>query len=151
VLCQYGSRGSSVSIVSGYGLDDRAIEVRSPAEARYFSSNLCVQTGSEAHPASCAMGMEGHFPGDKVLIYDLGIKWGSVVSVTLRPRFIPGQTTPGSHWTAGWVGPRADLDTEDREKSFCLCWGSNLDRLIVQYVVRHYTDWATPAPNRTCY
>jgi hypothetical protein len=27
------SRGSSVSIVSGYGLDDRAIEVRSPAEA----------------------------------------------------------------------------------------------------------------------
>jgi hypothetical protein len=26
--------GSSVSIVSGYGLDDRAIEVRSPAEAK---------------------------------------------------------------------------------------------------------------------
>jgi hypothetical protein len=29
-----GSRGSSVSIVSGDGLDDLAIEVRSPAEAR---------------------------------------------------------------------------------------------------------------------
>jgi hypothetical protein len=29
-----GSRGSSVSIVSGYGLDDRAIEVRSPREAK---------------------------------------------------------------------------------------------------------------------
>jgi hypothetical protein len=28
--------GSSVSIVSGYGLDGRAIEVRSPAEARDF-------------------------------------------------------------------------------------------------------------------
>jgi hypothetical protein len=28
--------GSSVSIVSGYGLDDRAIEVRSPAEAKIF-------------------------------------------------------------------------------------------------------------------
>jgi hypothetical protein len=28
------SRGSSVSVVSGYGLDDRAMEVRSPAEAR---------------------------------------------------------------------------------------------------------------------
>jgi hypothetical protein len=28
--------GSSVSIVSGYGLDDRAIEVRSPAEAKVF-------------------------------------------------------------------------------------------------------------------
>jgi hypothetical protein len=28
--------GSSVSIVSGYGLGDRAIEVRSPAEAKGF-------------------------------------------------------------------------------------------------------------------
>jgi hypothetical protein len=28
--------GSSVSIVSGYGLDDRMIEVRSPAEAKGF-------------------------------------------------------------------------------------------------------------------
>jgi hypothetical protein len=28
--------GSSVSIVSDYGLDDRAIEVRSPAEAKAF-------------------------------------------------------------------------------------------------------------------
>jgi hypothetical protein len=28
------SQGSSVSIVSDYGLDDRAIEVRSPAEAK---------------------------------------------------------------------------------------------------------------------
>jgi hypothetical protein len=28
--------GSSVSIVSGYGLDDRAIEVRSPAEVKGF-------------------------------------------------------------------------------------------------------------------
>jgi hypothetical protein len=30
------NRGSSVSIVSGYGLDDRAIEVRSPAETKGF-------------------------------------------------------------------------------------------------------------------
>jgi ABC-type sulfate transport system permease subunit len=30
------SRGSSVSIVSGYGLSHRAIEVRSPAEAKGF-------------------------------------------------------------------------------------------------------------------
>jgi hypothetical protein len=30
------SRGNSVSIVSGYGLDDLVIKVRSPAEARGF-------------------------------------------------------------------------------------------------------------------
>jgi hypothetical protein len=59
------SRDSSVSMVSDYGLDDRAIEVRSPAEAREFSSSLCVQTGSEAHPASCAVGTGGPFPGFK--------------------------------------------------------------------------------------
>jgi hypothetical protein len=46
-------------------LDDRAIGVRSPAEVRDFSSNLCVQTGSGAHPASCPMGTGGPFPGGK--------------------------------------------------------------------------------------
>jgi hypothetical protein len=30
-----------------------------------FSSSLCVQTGSGAHPASCTVGTEGHFPGAK--------------------------------------------------------------------------------------
>jgi hypothetical protein len=49
------SRFSSGSRVSDYGLDDRANEVRSPAEARDVSSNLCIQTGSGAHPASCTM------------------------------------------------------------------------------------------------
>jgi hypothetical protein len=57
--------GSSGSIVSGYGLDDRAIEVRSPAGAKDFFSNLFVQTGSGAHPASCTMGTGGPFPGAK--------------------------------------------------------------------------------------
>jgi hypothetical protein len=46
VIYNKWSRGSSVSTVSGYGLDDRAIEVWSPAGAEDFSSNLCVQTGS---------------------------------------------------------------------------------------------------------
>jgi hypothetical protein len=57
--------GSSGSIVSDYGLDDRAIGVRSPAGATDFSSILCVQTGSGAHPASCTMGTGGPFPGGK--------------------------------------------------------------------------------------
>jgi hypothetical protein len=34
--------------VSEYGVDDRAIGVRSPAGAKDFSSSLCVQTGSGA-------------------------------------------------------------------------------------------------------
>jgi hypothetical protein len=56
---------SSGSVVSGYGLDDRVIDVRSTAGTTDFSSSLCVQTGSGAHPASCTMGIRGPFPGGK--------------------------------------------------------------------------------------
>jgi hypothetical protein len=59
------TRGSSVTVVSGYGLDDEAIGVRCPARAEDFSSSLCVQTGSEVQPASCPMGTGGRFPGGK--------------------------------------------------------------------------------------
>jgi hypothetical protein len=59
------SLGSSVSILSGYGLDDREIEVRSPAGAKDFPFILCVQTGSGAHQVSCTMGTGGPFPGAK--------------------------------------------------------------------------------------
>jgi hypothetical protein len=41
---------------------------------------------------------------------------GGVVSVTPRPRFSTGDRTPGTHYTGGWVGHRADLDTEVRRK-----------------------------------
>jgi hypothetical protein len=39
--------------------------VRSPTEAEDFSSNLCVQTGSGAHPASCRVGTGGSLSGGK--------------------------------------------------------------------------------------
>jgi hypothetical protein len=51
-----------------------------------------------------------------LLILDLGTRWGWVVSVTPRSRFSPGERTPGTHCTGGWVGPRAGLDTETRGK-----------------------------------
>jgi hypothetical protein len=65
-FCQYQQEpGSSVSIVSDYGLDDLANGVRSPAGAKDFLSILCVQTGSGAHPASCTMGTGGPLTGAK--------------------------------------------------------------------------------------
>jgi hypothetical protein len=63
--------------------------------------------------------------------------------------FTPGERTPGTHCTGGWVGPRAGLYTEARGKILCLCRGSNPDRPVVQPVVRHYTDWATQLPIQT--
>jgi hypothetical protein len=73
--------------VSDYGLD-WAIGVRSPAWAKDFSSNLCVQTGSGAHPASCTMGAGGPFPG---------AKRGRVVTLTTHPHLVPRSRTSRSH------------------------------------------------------
>jgi hypothetical protein len=75
------SRVSSGSIVSDYWLDDRAIGVGSPAGAKDFSSSLCVQTGSGAHPASCPMGTGGLFPG---------AKRGRGVTLTTHPHLVLG-------------------------------------------------------------
>jgi hypothetical protein len=44
-----------------------AIVVQSPAEAKDFSSILCVQTGSGVHAASCTMGTGSPIPGGKAL------------------------------------------------------------------------------------
>jgi hypothetical protein len=54
-----GEPGSSVGIATGYGLDGPGIESRVGAR---FSAP--VQTGPEAHPASCTMGT-GSFPGGR--------------------------------------------------------------------------------------
>jgi hypothetical protein len=70
-----------------------------------------------------------------LLILNLGTRWGLVVSVTPRPRFTPGERTPDTHCTG--------LDAEARRKILYLCRGS---KPVVQSVVSHYNDWATPAP-----
>jgi hypothetical protein len=61
--------------------------------------------------------------------------------------FTPGERTPGTHCTGGWVDPRAGLDTEAKGKILCPRRESNPDRPVVQPVVRHYTAWASPAPS----
>jgi hypothetical protein len=67
--------GSSGSIVSDYGLDDRPIGVRSPAGANDFSSSLCVQTGSRAHPPPVQ--------------WVPGVKRGRGVMLTTHPYLVP--------------------------------------------------------------
>jgi hypothetical protein len=49
---------------------------RSSAEAKDFSSTVCVQTISEAHPASNTIGTGGPFPG---------LKRGRDVTLTTHP------------------------------------------------------------------
>jgi hypothetical protein len=54
--------------------------LRSPTEAEDFSSSVCIQTGSGAHPASCPMGTGVHSPG---------VKHGQGVMLTTHPRLVP--------------------------------------------------------------
>jgi hypothetical protein len=53
------SRGSSVSIMSDYGLDDRGWI---PDRGRGFFISPLLSHGSGAHPASYTMGTGGSFP-----------------------------------------------------------------------------------------
>jgi hypothetical protein len=71
---------SSGSIVSDYGMDNRVIEVRSPTGAEDFSSSPCVQTGSEAHPASYPMGTGVLSPG---------VKCGRGVTLATHTHLVP--------------------------------------------------------------
>jgi hypothetical protein len=57
---RWRSWGSSVNIMSDYGLDDRG---SIPGRSKGFSFRLCVQTSSEAHPVSYPMGTRGSILG----------------------------------------------------------------------------------------
>jgi len=49
-------------------------------------------------------------------------------------RLYAGERNLGTHCRGGWVGPRASLDKEVREKISFLCRGSNLRYPVVQSV-----------------
>jgi hypothetical protein len=71
-----------------------------------------------------------------------------VVSITPRPRFSPGKETPKPIvQEAGWA-PEPVWMQRIEEKS-CASVGDRT--LVVQSVVRHYTDCATPAQNAVSY
>jgi hypothetical protein len=83
--CDTWNWGSSVSIVSDYRLDDWG---SIPGRGYDFSSSLCVQTSSEAHPASCPVGTAGSIPG---------VKRGWVVMLTTHPHLAPRSGTSRSY------------------------------------------------------
>jgi hypothetical protein len=63
-----------------------------------------------------------------------------------RLSFTPGERTSLSIvQEAGWA-PEPVWKQRLEEESFCICRGSNPNCPVVQSVVRHCTDWATPAP-----
>jgi hypothetical protein len=77
--CIYKYNISSVSIVSGYRLDDQAIVVRFPAEAEDLSSSLCVLTapGSTQPPVQRVAG-----------VLSSEVKSGRGVTLTTHPHLV---------------------------------------------------------------
>jgi hypothetical protein len=72
---------SSVSIISLYGLNDRVIYIFDPWHRRKdFYSNLCVQTGSGAHPDPVQW-----VPG----VLSPGLKRGRGAKLTTHPNIVP--------------------------------------------------------------
>jgi hypothetical protein len=89
----------------------------------------------------------GRRGGIALLILNLGTKWGWVVSITTRPRFTPGKGPPVPiEQEAGWAPEPVWMQRLEEKSSASVADQTS----VVQSVVRHYTDWATPAPNVTC-
>jgi hypothetical protein len=57
---------SAVGIATGYGLDDRVVEVRLPVGAKILFLQV-VQTGFGINPTSYPKGNGGSFPGGKAV------------------------------------------------------------------------------------
>jgi hypothetical protein len=97
--------------VSDFGLDDWATGVRSPAGAKDFSSSLCIQTGSEAHPASCKW-----VPG----VLSPGLKRGRGVTLTTHPHQVPRSWMSRSYTSSPPIATRACSGTAFR--LLCVKW-----------------------------
>jgi hypothetical protein len=73
---------------------DWTTAVRSPTEAKDFSSSLCVQTRYEAHPASYPMATRGSFPG---------VKGGRGVTLTTHPHLVPRSSMSRSYISSPFI------------------------------------------------
>jgi hypothetical protein len=88
LLCYSYSYWAGVAQSMYCPTSDWTTGVRSLAETKDFSFRLCVQTGSEAHPASCTMGTDGPFPG---------VMRGSGVTLATHPHLSRGQEWVGAY------------------------------------------------------
>jgi hypothetical protein len=70
---------------------------------------------------------------------------GSEWSASRPGRFTPRERAPDTHWTGGWLGPRAVLAAVVKRKIPSPRRKSNPRTPIVQLVAQRYTDWVITA------
>jgi hypothetical protein len=61
------------------------------------------------------------------------------------PAALPPGKSPGTHWIAGWMGPRAVLNAVVKRKIPSSHRESNRRTPIVHPVAQRYTDWTITA------
>ena len=113
-----------------YGNQTRVREIRPMATSSYMvhTYTYTVKEVKWSHYRPGVAQRVGR--GIALLFHDRGTRRGWVVSSTSWQHFTPGER-PGTHFTGGWVGPRAGLEE------------LKISSLPVQPVVSRYTDWAT--------
>jgi hypothetical protein len=114
------------------------VNIESSEEAKDFSSSLCVQSSSEAHPASYPMGTGGPFPG---------VKRGWRVALTTHPylllKFRINKNYNFSHSWRLHGSSGAALLLSFKNRIFTYCYRNKslwLIRLCLQLVTRHLYD-----------
>jgi hypothetical protein len=70
-------------------------------------------------------------------------------SASRSGRFTPEEKSPGTHWTGGWVDPRAGLD--DVEKIPDPTGARTRTSRVVQPVASRYADYTILAPTVVSY
>jgi hypothetical protein len=70
-----------------------------------------------------------------------------VLSFTARPIY-PVETAPGTHWTGGWVGPRAGLNSVEKRKYLSLRRESNPHSSVVYSLVTTLTQSESESESR---
>jgi hypothetical protein len=81
-------------------------------------SNWLKVIAVSVHAIEALGGGERRYSSCSSLTWVLGGVWSA-----LRPgrALALGKGHPGTHWTRGWVGPKASLDTEARGNILSLC------------------------------
>jgi hypothetical protein len=83
----------------------------------HLKSLVTVKSKSKTVPLHAVMTLGGR-EVQLLLILDLDTRWSEWSACHASAALCPGERTPGTHCTGGWVGLRAGLDTEARGKSF---------------------------------
>jgi hypothetical protein len=108
---------------------ERSIQLRRYSERLLGSPHMGKHLKSTAVPAICHGGTTGErtYSSYSFLTSTLdGGEW----SASRPGRALLWGKDPGTHWTGGWLGSRACLDTETRRKILCLCLGLKLGRPV---------------------